>query len=350
MAASDSNPLEPSVVLFETSPDGSLDAILQQDGRTLYLYLNDPRGDFGTRACWVGNLAPAPLELSTADLRSGVPPLLPRFFANHPAGRPAPRQDDFRVVWFEEGNGIALFERDELLAVIPPWSGQDGFHGYARDCLHENEVCWPLPSKPALLERIRRAEGNWRAWKTGNPLAELQADLLPKYRNRLGTEDRAFRVDQDHWPPLLIFQFGLDVQARLVTAGMSLRPQPNVELAEAAPAALRRIELAVACGAHTAFQTPGPALELLAGQARYPWRRWNWLGHGHLSRLTHPDQTTSNVLFVADSNSGGALTRFRGDPVNLLWLVPLSEEDLQAYQQDSAAWIQACRTTGRLIG
>lgn len=339
---------EPTVILFENSPDGSLDAIVQHDQRTVYLYLNGREGNFGTRACWVRNLVSAPLEFSQTDLRQGIPPVLPRFVINHPHGRSLPSASDLRLVWLEEGNGVALFERDSLLAVIPPWSGSEGFHGYARDCLNENEVCWPLPQLPALAQRIQRAAEFWQSWQTGNPFAQLQADLIPKYHARYGASGQSFEVDRDHWPPLMIYRFDSATSSRLITLGMSLRPQPNVELSQDRPASLRRIELGIEFRPGTLLDSPEQALELLAGQARYPWRKWSWLGHGHIAKLTRGDKPTINLLFVSERSQRGELSRFRDDPVNLLWIVPITDFEVTEAGANLNAFLEMCKHSDRL--
>lgn len=339
---------EPDVLLFERSPDGSLDALVQSDGRTVYLYLNDPDGTFGTRACWVRNLIPAPLELSQADLQQQAPPVMPRFFTNHPHGAPLPRSEDLRIVWLEEGNGIALRERDQLLAVIPPWSGREGFHGYARDCLSENEICWPLPAQPTLLERIDRAVDFWSACQAPEYVASLDSKIRDVYRARFGDATQSYQVDPDGWPPVQILRHDSTLGPILTSCGMGLRPQPNVELTQKKPAAMRRIELGLVA-ARAAFGTDeSQAVELLAGQVRYPWRHWTWLGHGHLSKLLRPNAEPWQLLFISERPWQGELLRFRGDPVHLLWMVPMNEDDFKRTRTDLAGLIEDCVHQGRV--
>lgn len=340
--------VEPDVALFETSPDGSLDAIVQQDQRTVYLYLHGREGPFGTRACWVRNLIAAPIEMSRSDLEQGIPPVLSRFATNHPHGAAAPAREHLRIVWFEEGNGVALLEHDEVLAVIPPWSGQEGFHGYARDCIAESEVCWPMPSQPALRERIRRAAQFWLSWKSGSPFEDLRNELLPVYRRRFGSEAGPFEVDRERWPPLWLYRFPSGSGERMLSAGMSVRPQPNVELTQERPAALRRIELGIEFRPGLEMESPEQALELLAGQARYPWRKWTWLGHGHVAKLTRNDGEPWHLLFVSDRPRQGELLRYRDDPVNLLWMVPITPAEATLAGSDVNAVIDRCLEAGRL--
>ena len=153
---------DPVTMLFQSSPLGNVDAIVQHDRRTVYFYLNENpdslsgKPKFGTRACWVQNLTTGPLVFDQAEMRQGLPLLMPRTHSRQRDGLPLPDADRLAVVWFEEGNGAALVLQDDqqqiekVLAVIPPWSGQEGFHGYSTECAVENEVCWPMPVYEAL--------------------------------------------------------------------------------------------------------------------------------------------------------------------------------------------------------
>ena len=62
-----------------------------------------------------------------------------------------------------EGNAAALYEGGVLLAIIPPWSGTNGFHGYARDSIGEGPVAWEIGTHNALIGRLHEAEEIGRA-------------------------------------------------------------------------------------------------------------------------------------------------------------------------------------------
>ena len=184
-------------LLFETSPYGNLDAIVEHDTRAVYLYLSSQgRADskFGTRACWVRNLVPGPYVINEDEMKQGIPPVLPRTHCKYSDSRPVPDAERLQIVWFEEGNGIALVETSETgeqttLAVIPPWSGLDGFHGYANE--------WPLKTRFA-----------GRFPTTQNYSGELIGPAnfgIPANRstiNRLQTSNKAsWRRIEQRWEP-----------------------------------------------------------------------------------------------------------------------------------------------------
>jgi hypothetical protein len=176
------------------------------------------------------------------------------------------------------------------------------------------------------MERIQRAEQCWQSWASSDPFAELRDILLPRYRRRWGAEIKAFAVDGGRWPPLMLVQFAADSESRFVTIGMSLRPQPNVELQTERPSAVRRIEMGIVFRPGGVLATPDQAIDLLAGQGRYPWRHWTWLGTGHHAKLTRPDGTFWNLTYAADEEWRSEKLSVRDDPLNLLWAIPLSDE------------------------
>ncbi len=245
---------EPVVLLFETSPFGTLDAIVQHDGKSVYFYLNESKQGrqnvFGTRACWVRNLDIGPFVLNEDEMRQGISPMLPRTETLHREGQPVPDPQNLRIVWLEEGNGAALIEvlpnsdTTQTLAVIPPWSGLEGFHGYAAECAVETPLCWPMPDNPRLELRIKRAKEFWEEFESQpDPFAQLQPQILSAYdgqflpsRDKNGRQsDRLpqqqyFSINGGNFPPRGMVSYQFSDLLILATVGVSLCPQPAVEL------------------------------------------------------------------------------------------------------------------------
>lgn len=343
---------EPEVLLFETSPYGTLDAIVQHDGRTIYLYLNqspEKGKKFGTRACWVRNLSIGPFVINEDEMKNGVPPMLPRTDCVNRDGQPLPDPDQLSIVWFEEGNGVALIEtdndgNDQTLAIIPPWSGLEGFHGYSAQCAMETPLCWPMPDNPKLEQRIEQAREFWASFSSdAEPFHQLQSSLLDIYKTRFGTEDTEpeyFTIDGGSFPPRGLVHYRTGENLIMATVGMSLCPQPAVELFNDQPFLLRRIELAIKLPISIADKPE--QLENVSQQicnlAGYPWRNFTWLGAGHTCQLTGVSENCDTALLVNDSD----LTRkdhqeppeFRRDPTNLLWLIPISARQKQQLEDN----------------
>lgn len=332
--------MEPEIVLGSVSPNGNLEAFVEQDDRCAYFYLREvdepPLGriDFGIRSCWVRNLRPAPPSLSVEDLQSGLPPMMPTSSCAHPLGSAPLSPGMLRIVWFEEGDAAALLEGESALAIIPCWSGQSGFDGYARDCMAESALAWPLVPGNILLQRIRTAEDAWRAWDDGDPWTPVQEAGVSAIDTALGRHTNYYAIDGGAWPPQAMVRCAHQGAIVHVTCGVQLRPQPTVELSSEDPRPHRRIELGMAIERSLFDLAPGVLPRWLSAQAKYPWARLSWFGHHHTmpcdSVPTGPSgRSFPAVLFLRDPVGAPNLqfAPFRGDPVTLLWMVPISESE-----------------------
>ena len=347
---------EPEALLFETSPFGNLDAIVQHDNRSVYLYLNErpaagQRRSYGTRACWVRNLAPGPMSFNQEAMASGVPPMLPRTQTVDRDGWPLPQSDDLSLIWLEEGNGVALLEGhagdlspitpDQVLAVIPPWSGVDGFSGYASGCAVETPVAWPMPENPALLQRINDAHQYWLSFgENPDPFTQLQPQLLEIYQRFFVAAEppEYFSIDGGKFPPRGLVEYSCQDQVVWATIGMSICRQPMVEIQSQDPVSQRRIELCLQLPANKVDDARRERVRQLISQlAGYPWQRFTWFGAGHTCGLTGVQAACSSAVLVPKVlPEGDPLFEFRGDPVNLLQLVPVNAAQQQALESGTA--------------
>jgi len=387
---------EPVVLLFERSPMGTLDAIVQHDGKTVYFYLNEPKSDssqasngsekFGTRACWVRNLSLGPMVVNEDEMKQGISPMLPRTLCVNRDGLPVPNPEQLKIIWLEEGNGAALIEETpdsgemNLLAMIPPWSGLEGFHGYASECAVESPLCWPMPDNPKLQQRIEQATDFWEQWKSSqnDPFAALQPKLLSAYDEHFGAANQQayFSIDGGKFPPRGLVQYtqaSNDQQVEqiiLATVGMSVCPQPAVEIFVDDPANYRRIELAIRvpknqfdCDSESTDSTTDAKLTLdrlrqsISGLANYPWSQFTWLGPGHTCSFDGAAVGCPSALLIHDHqlaqikphlSAGGqapiSLPVFRGDPINLLWIFPIEphiQEQLQSNEMTIEQFFEA---------
>src|SRR5690606_16846052 len=114
-----------------TSPYGSRRATLLRGEGDVYLYLEDVTGPVAeTASAAVGaNRRPAPTASYDPPKGSGAPPRVAPAGARHPDGCPPLRQVE--LIWFEEGDAVALVDEQGVVAVVPGWGGRDGFYGYS---------------------------------------------------------------------------------------------------------------------------------------------------------------------------------------------------------------------------
>ncbi len=355
------DPVEPldddgAVLLHESSPDGSVQAVVEQDDRTVYLYLHANKPGFGTRACWVRNLVPGPATIDRSEFQQGLAPRLPRLACRHPQGAPPLSADALEIVWFESGDGAALKAGDRWLAAIPPWSGEADFHGYAADCREETELCWPMPNEPEWFERLEAARRWWAAWRTEPRWPRRQAELIETYERQFGKHRRYFAIDGEKWPPRGLVLHGLaetgaaSETVLALTVGVSLRPMPKVETQVEQPLRHERIELA----AFAAAEAPLGVCERLSSTARFPWHFDTWLGPGHTMELSpNGDRAPSDhepvgLLWVDAARFPDPIGSLRlppvdGRPTTLLVAMPLTRSDLVAARAGAGEELAAAR-------
>ena len=321
------------VLLEDTNPFGNIQALVEVASGACHFYLvAHPSTEIGTKSVWVRNLVPAPNGLDVVAMREGRAPLNPREHTREPRGGRAPRASDLRVVWLPEGNGAALFERDSVIAIIPPWSGSGGCHGYAAACIGQGPLAWELPREPELIERFRDAERYWDAWDTGAIWPGVNDAIIESIESALGRHSNYYAIDGGHWPPKAMLRIPRADGTILVTTGVSLIPQPSVELSSDDWRALRRIELA----GMLPLGWPEDAVKrfggYLSGQSRLPWNSYTWLGERHTipcDSWRNPEYTAA--LLVRDHPAAGAVkgVRVLGDPVTVLWFIPITESERQ---------------------
>jgi Suppressor of fused protein (SUFU) len=324
---------EPASLLFQPSPWGTLDAIVQHDGRAIYFILNGPP-PFGTRPCWVANLVPGPLEFNQADLAAGQFPVLPRVHQVEQPPVALPASDDLEVVWFESGDAAALFWNRRLVSVIPPWGGLGGFRGYAANCATENLVCSPFPPGEKLEARVQQAAEYWQRWRDDPPFRTWQPECLSCYAGRFGTQEQYWSVDGGRFPPRGVAQFrDQDGAICLMTVGMSLCFQPEPRVAGEVPGYWPCVELGLEVPGHCHdHATIDRLVARLGSLSAHPWRTFSWLGAGHTCDLlpgadgieraairTNPERP----WVISPETEAGAACPVRSlPPAMILWLVP----------------------------
>jgi hypothetical protein len=325
--------VEAVIITESLSPNGNVEAFVEQDDRCAYFYLRevgDLQVGFGVRSCWVRNLAPAPALLAVDEMRGGSAPMMPAGTCAHPGGARRLIGYQLRIVWLEEGDAAALLEGDSVLAIIPCWSGQGGFSGFARDCTGQSALAWPLVTGNSLLGRVHAAETYWRTWAEGNPWEHVQRSGLAAITSAFGPCSNYYAIDGGQWPPRAMVRCRHGDAVVLVTCGMQLQPQPAVELSAEDPAPLRRIELAIAIASSLFDRNPDRVMSWLSGQSVFPWRFHTWLGNHHTMPSNalppSPGLVVDSMLLLYEPMGAPAVRfpDFRGDPVRLLWLVPIT--------------------------
>lgn len=328
-------------LLDEVNPFGTLEAVVLDDDRTVYLQLFSPAERRFVTAVWLANRIPGPETFDIEGMRQGLPPLMIKRACRHPDGSPPFDPSKLSVVWFEQGDGVVLYNGDDMIGVIPPWSGREGFMGHSAGVLEETPFAWPLSdeAKSTFEERAAKSKAYWDVRFTEGDWATLQDKGVDFLESRLGAHRRYWAIDGGKFPPMAVALFRPTAYPDIAiysTIGMSAQPMPKVEMAYEDPGLFQRVELAIAT-----FGEQDWAPRLLSSLAGYPWSSLSWLGEGHTMRYNSgsvaavlmtakpPDTVLGSILkrrSVSPPNLSGLVDR-SGDPVNVLWVLPISTQE-----------------------
>ncbi|MFC6878942.1 suppressor of fused domain protein [Actinomadura yumaensis] len=360
-----------TVVHTETSPYGSRRLVVESDGAVTAAYLKDHR-DAVVGAAWVTNHGDAPSDLDRTRLDAGQVPLLPASHVRFPEGRKELDESALEVVWFEEGDGVAILESGDPICVIPGWSDMSrGIPGYSRDVTAQSPFAFPLEDElKDFLPRIEHSREHWEACRADGSWADFQQSVLGHLLQRLGPGGHYWHDVGRQLPGGRgggVPTVGVTERpARgdrsftvLSTVGMSRQRMPTVELYEDDVAPHSRIELAVATSLPS--QRAGSIFPWLA---QYPWRSVTWFAPGDVVKWYHEsatfplstgDSVWEGVLLLEDpSRLAGPVApgltglHVGGDPVRWLWLVPITgEEHRYAKNEGSDALVRRLAQQGR---
>ena len=342
-----SHPGQPGVLLDSESPYASRRVVVEFDGATTAAYLHDAGVIVG--AAWIANHQPAPASIDLSRVDAGKAPLMPADHTKQPGGRPPLDKQALRALWFEEGDGVAIIEDGQLLAVIPGWSDMSrGMPGYSRDAMGQTPFAWSLDdAMEGLGPRADRATAFWRWRQREDSWAGFQQSMLGHLLARLGPGARYWDVGGGKQPIVGVSERPPTEQRPytvLSTIGMSCQRMPVVEQVMEDPSGTARIELAIA----TTMPSPEVA-RIFLWLAQYPWRAVTWFGAGHSIRWYHEPATfplgggTEAVLLL--DNPGQLLGpevpdlsgfSFSGEPVRWLWILPISERERQLAKERGA--------------
>jgi len=336
------------VLLDSVSPYGSRRVVVEYDGAATSAYLHNQSGVIA--ATWLANHLQAPETVDVAKLRSGHAPEMPAEHTKHPRGRKQIEAKSLRAIWLEEGDGVAITEDGEPLAVIPGWADlSKGMPGYSRDVIGQTPFAWSLDDAlEGMRPRLAQAERFWRWRQSPDAWPSVQQATFGHLLSRLGPGSGYWDVSGGKQPLVGVTErppVGHRHFTVLSTIGMSCQRMPVVEQTGDGAAGRGRIELAVATTLPSA-----QAARIFLWLAQYPWREITWIGSGHSIPWYHEPGTfplgggNEAVLLLDDpSRLPGPevpdLTGFTAgdEPVGWLWIVPIGERERRLARERGSA-------------
>lgn len=333
---------EPRVLIESCSPTCNLQAFVEEDDRCAYFYMISPVSENPVvSVCWIRNYVKAQQDKDMESMRKGRAPVLEAKLCCHPNGAERLDPAKLQIVWFEEGDGAGLLYEDELICVIPGWADHR-CRGYSKDCKDISDLAWPLRSENILFDRVYKAKEFWDNWNE-NSWGIIQKEFLEAITSSIGEYTKYYAIDGGNWPPKAMVRIEKDNITYLVTLGVSIVPQPKVEQYLEEPDLHRRFEFAFAIETDLLKRNESGILRYISAQTGLPWAYQTWLGHGHTIPCDQiwPDEREFSSVLLLNSNSRDDLPRinfpqYRGDRVNLLWIVPITEEERAFAQSNSS--------------
>ena len=348
----------PEVLLQETSPYGTRRASLLRGEGDVYLYLEDLVGPapVTSSAVWVANHTPAPTDRSVVT-PEGVPPRMGAGGTRHPEGCPDLGKR-LGLVWFEEGDAVAVVDGEGVLAAIPGWAGRSEFYGYARYARGRSPLAWELTREAgqALDAKVTESREFWK-WRQGSAWPEVRSTGQAFIESRVGPQEAAWPLGEAPFPELIAsrHRFGDQPIWVTVTTGLSAQRMAGVEQYVDEPDQAARIELAIA---RTKPDQAGA--EVLGALAAIPFGRCTWLGEGHTiggvpgnypafgpekaALLLTARPPESSAMQMPDLTG---LSR-RTDPVTYLWIMVIDEETFRlARGRDARAALAHLQANGQ---
>ena len=326
---------EPKILLEEWSPVCNIQAFVEETDSCCYFYLwIKPGMDNEVRNCWICNVAAAPEELDVEGMKQGMAPAMPREYVQHDIGGIKLDADQLKIVWFEEGNAAALLSEDEILCVIPGWSGYQGFHGYSKYAKGTTPCAWELTEAlPVIKERVERSKAFWD-WFEFEPdywklTQKMHMDSLERF---YGKYENYYAIDGEEFPPKALIQGSREGVVYGITAGVSLIPMPDVEMWYGDDyREYRRIELGFAATVRHE-ELCKYMYSFLSSLAAYPWKENTFLGHGHTVPCQRIKGYEALLLINPRIVKGIEMPDYAPcmeETVNILWAVPITGEEYQ---------------------
>jgi hypothetical protein len=296
--------IEPKIIYQETNPYGSLNAFLDDDGRTVYLYLQPIHNpEIPMRSLWIKNRIIAPDVRSDDDFKSGLAPILCKDELTSNAESDEIIVDDLHFIWTEEGDGLAVFIKEKLFAFLPPWSGIKGIHGYSRYAKVETITAYPLGDSDngIIADRVKKSREFWEFRSEKDSWKKIQATRLEYLEERLGKHKFYWSADGGKFPHLAIAKFQPSDYPELTiyaTIGMSAQNMPTVELYHKDYLKYSRIEMIFAIRTNEGDKSDSWIPHAIGEIIKFPWSMCKWFGEGHTISLPRKDPDAVSVDFT----------------------------------------------------
>jgi hypothetical protein len=320
------------MIYQETNPYSSLTGFLEDDGRTVYLYLQSEHNpDQKIRALWIKNRIEAPDTRTNEDFQSGLAPMLCKNELSEDSETSEILELDVHFIWTEEGDGVAVFIKEVLFAFLPPWYGIKNSTGYSKYAKADTIVASPLGNSDhgVISDRILASRKFWEYRAEKNSWKEIQSLRLNFLESKFGKHLKYWSADGGKFPYIGIAKFELNEKTFIYsTIGMSAQNMPTVELYHKNYLDYSRVEMIFAIEKLEPEKSETWVPHFFGEIIKFPWTMNKWVGHGHRIILTRKDP---DALYLAFNSAilRNLNSETRKDIPNLKGLISESEQEIQ---------------------
>lgn len=325
--------MENEIIIEEWSPVCNIQAFVERSSTTYYFYLwMNPESDAAeVHSCWVCNRIEAPEQVDFEAMEQGEAPCMPKQFVKHEQKGIELDESKLSLQWFEEGDAAALLMNNDIIAVIPCFSGYNDFYGYSIYAEGTGPFAWGLKDALSVFsEKVIKSKQFWNYFES-DYWENIQQSHIETLEKLFGKYEKYFAIDGNKFPPKALIKGTRNDIVYGITAGVSMIPMPKVEMYYHDDSNnFRRIELGFACvKKHESITSM--MYQTLSGLSTMPWSEITFLGHGHTIPYNNIKGFTA-LLFVNSRILPLERPKYStsfGDAVNLLWVVPIVQDEYE---------------------
>ena len=325
--------MENEIIVGSDSPVCNIKAFVEKSDRNYYFYLwiNPETPESDLRSCWICNRVPAPADVKSAFEVEGEAPCMPAEFVDHDPNGIELDEESLSIQWLSEGDAAAVLSGDKIIALIPCFSGFNGFPGYSVYAKGTGPFAWELKGARERFDgEIKAAKEFWDFFDKEDFWGEVQDFHMNALERFFGNHEKYYAIDGGEFPPKALVQGRKDGLIYGITLGVSMFPMPKVEMYYHDDYRdYRRIELGFACS-----ERHEPLVKYIystmSSLAKYPWENLTFFGHGHTVPFNNI-KGMDYLLFLNARMLNGAeapsYDEFLGEKVNLLWVKPITADE-----------------------
>ena len=325
--------MDNEIIVESMSPVSNIQAFVEKSDKNYYFYMwvNPETPESDIRSCWICNRVPGPADVKEAFEDEGEAPCMPSEFVDHDPQGIDLDDDSLSIQWFAEGDAAAVLSGEKIIAVIPCFSGYNGFYGYSAYAKGTGPFAWELKGAYSRFEKeVKACEAFWDFFEKEDFWGEVQSFHMDTLESFFGKHEKYFAIDGDRFPPKALAKGRKDGIIYGITLGVSMIPMPKVEMyCEDNYQDYRRIELGFACGERHE-QLTQHIYRTISSLAAYPWEHLTFFGHGH----TVPFKSIKGMDYLLFLNArmlpeeaSPKYDDFMDEKVNLLWVKPITAEE-----------------------